>query len=134
MNREIKFRVWDTESKCYRKGDYCLRVQSQLVTGKYGEEFPEFIVEQYTGLKDKNGKEVHEGDIIRKHVDNRYKNNGPGSATKIPVYRDYLVKIEAPLKVVFEPLTPEPKYYETGSKLIKVIGNVHENPELLRKG
>jgi len=59
MNREIKFRIWDEEvnemitwDEIKQKGMYA----SMMVT------WPNLM--QYTGLKDKNGKEIYEGDIV----------------------------------------------------------------------
>lgn len=70
MNREIKFRVWDKDLKRIRylntEHDF-IRFDS-LGQGYYenmqtglGEWFSDLM--QYTGLKDKNGKEIYEGDI-----------------------------------------------------------------------
>lgn len=63
MSREIKFRAWDTIGKEMAKnihndfGGLCTSFTKYLNSDYY-------IVMQYTGLKDKNGKEIFEGDIV----------------------------------------------------------------------
>lgn len=77
MNREIKFRVYDEDLKKMR----CLNSSHDFIcfdekgNGYYhnmqtglGEWFSDLM--QYTGLKDKNGVEVYEGDVVRIVYDN----------------------------------------------------------------
>lgn len=68
-------------------------------------------VVQYTGLRDKNGKEIYEGDIIRYHVE-------PTTKIKVVIFREGMFATDiSSLKAV---------------RLIsEVIGNIYENPELL---
>ena len=56
--REIKFRFWCNRRNMFFCTDYELGVEY------YERDFEDGVFQQYTGLKDKNGKEIYEGDLL----------------------------------------------------------------------
>jgi len=127
-SREIKFRVWKktemvflnyvislikgTAKWVYRQ-PASLCFQSEL---QHCIDSDEFVVMQYTGLKDKNGKEIYEGDIID------CKEQEEGIPHRIALWRDEYACFQ---------IGPWEKQ-ELKGEVIEVIGNVFENPELLQ--
>lgn len=119
--REIKFRVWDKSNNRIQYQSTDGRMDGQLdweVWGKFLNDMSsDLVLMQYTGIKDKNGKEIYEGDIVdfdkkewggddNVHIVSWDSENGEwswgGGVTGDMHFR-------------------------------KIIGNIYENPELLKQ-
>ncbi|MED4447419.1 hypothetical protein CON34_05895 [Bacillus thuringiensis] len=110
--REIKFRAWDKEFKQFSD----MALNYKIADINY---YTDYEWMQYTGLKDKNGKEVYEGDILKEK----------DIVTKV-VFHDFRWQE----KLISSPRNHLKNYFPFRDTLpftAVVIGNIYENPELL---
>lgn len=123
MARELKLREWDEDrgSLSYgRREDFDDMVGFRFDHSESGER----VLEQYTGLVDVNGTEIYEGDIVRMHVIILSPDDKIGVVKYSPQY-GYSIYFTSGR-------VARQEYWATADKhTIEVIGNIHENPELL---
>lgn len=126
MNREIKFRVWDKKGKGMSYSDDVYKFRLEFIDNKLAIEIyysqysglkrvKDFKLMQYTGLKDKNGKEIYEGDICR---------NGDWDENA----NAYVYRIE---EVTYKAPSFEGWNYNDNAMICEVIGNIYESKYLL---
>lgn len=119
--REIKFRAWDLKDKWmvlpsrndnwidFNRNTYTTAEKTYDTPNTEIEETKNYVLMQFTGLKDKNGKEIYEGDIVIGTIDT--------DATGEIIFRLGAFTMFDRWLIHFD--------------YLEVIGNVYENPNLL---
>jgi hypothetical protein len=115
MNRTIKFRAWMKKEFSLPRASYDTFTIQELMSGKY--EFSKYENwEQFTGLLDRNGKKIYEGDLFQDEEDGSF-NCVEWSETHAGwTTNEWFTPLELSQQ----------------SHSLEIIGNLYENPELLK--
>ena len=136
--RELKFRAWDVDRQRFRSGpDNLMLCLNGVKMWQFGYDPPEpadpsaFIIEQFTGLHDKNGTEIYEGDLVnaKYHNLNVFVDGKPRI-----VHMGYGVDSDGWIHGDWYGWKAGDSSLADVTKECTVIGNIHENPELLDNG
>lgn len=132
MSRPIKFRAWDKAQGKWCKWEdqssptidlyHCFRYNSLMVDNDQYDFPSEIILMQYTGLKDKNGVEVYEGDIVR---DCGWEASSP---SQVVAWNEINGAYGLKLRPEYECRSFAPNW-----PTLEVIGNIYENLDLTDK-
>lgn len=124
--RELRFRAWVYHGENLEKPHYSRDYYSlDRFFEDHDENDIDQCIEQYTGLKDKNSKEIYEGDIVQ--ID---------SMDELRVGYVELVADQYCIVCGEEDghkIVAEFYYYSKPEENCEVIGNIHDNPELLER-
>lgn len=126
MNREIKFRAWNGEKMIYRglhdRNWYSEDNGGKLVESAHPNDKRLLHIMEFTGLKDKNGVDIYEGDILQ------YGEGSIWSRFEV-VWNKRYCQFELDWTRV-SPNISHPSFDSLDSMFL--IGNIHSNPELIK--
>ena len=107
--RDIKFRAWQDDQM------WTSPISSNFGLNRFfGALYEDAEIMQYTGLKDKNGNEIYEGDICKAPHD-----FGPGG------FYEKVFSVSFDLQKGYQ-------WNYWNMEIIEVIGNIYENPDILK--
>jgi uncharacterized phage protein (TIGR01671 family) len=119
MNNRLKFRVWDklAERMIYPHNDnqqhFIIDLNGRFHNLQNGSGGDDYVIQQYTGLKDKNGKEIYEGDVVE-----------IGDRKKEVIFNIGMFYIDENYGDIVT--------LSEVDNIIEVIGNIFKTPELLK--
>ena len=119
MPRELKFRVWNEDKNKFMPSGFIGISDGKFIELKNGSihfDSDDKIVEQFTGLRDKNGKDIFEGDIIR---------DSDGDIAKVVWDNDHAAEFNFFWSNGFDNMGLD-------GDDVEIIGNIHENGDLLK--
>jgi len=134
MDSEIKLRAWDRDNKKMIYFDEITFWEDNKFWGQtennqslWRGTYKNLILMQYTGLHDKNGKEIYEGDIILGADEGNYEITDKNGC--FGFWQEWLTD-DGGTKREFCPLYDCNDIWQD---IIEVLGNIHENPELIKE-
>jgi len=125
MSRPIKFRVWDDSDKVMHPNAF--NVDGYLFEDLIDVD-DRFVLMQFTGLKDKGGKEIYEGDVV---MQGNFGIENKGEKCPAEVYWNqnaWYVRTEKGHTGL------HPLWIHSQEFGAEVIGNIYENPDLIKTG
>ncbi len=133
MNDRFRFRAWNKEKKIML---YEAEKGAEGLPFSFISKSKEFVCEQCTGLKDKNGRLIYEGDIVKAEVE-----EPELKAAGIIIFGRYVHDLGFYLKWIGAPAEPRKYYpgwradlfYWLEDEGLEIIGNIHENADLLEE-
>ena len=132
--REIKFRAWDKKNNLwYGRLGKPFTIQDAMVAD-WSTPTEQLIFMQYTVLKDKNGVEIYEGDVIA--YTNHTKTLGDVYHRRVVEWHDEVARFSMHKigKHTSDPKANEYSLFKAEKmQKLEIIGNIYENPELLEK-
>lgn len=121
MNRPIKFRAWDEDTKTMFEPPEITHWRLDEAFGMTtNRKTKGWIFLQFTGLLDKNGKEIYEGDVLQD--------------VNVPTWKYQVLwgKYGWIMQMSTGRQTHMMRYHEDQKYEYEIIGNIYENPELLK--
>jgi len=145
--REIKFRAWDKKDNCWANLDELSDWGSASFTACIGagnnqcpyktfriESDERYKIQEYIGLKDKNGKEIYEGDVVMYDYGNPLKREIPNPKVREVIFIDGIFCLKKDEYHYSQELNTPVKNKVDYCEIIGNIyeNNIYENEELLK--